>query len=226
MTVTLESHLDPSGYRDALRADVSAGLTHVPKVLPPKWFYDERGSDLFDQITRLPEYYPTRTERSILLANGADEIAATSGADTLVEIGCGTSEKTRILLDAFAEPGTLRRFVPSTSTPCAARRLAAVARQYPGVQVHAVVGDFEQHLARLPRNGRRMVAFLGSTIGNLRTGPALRIPPFGGPEPAPGRHVPARHRPRQGAGKAGRRLRRLRRRHGRVQSQRAHRGEP
>ena len=171
MTVTLESHLDPSGYRDALRSDVSAGLRMSPKALPPKWFYDETGSDLFDQITRLPEYYPTRTERSILLTNGAD-IAATSRADTLVEIGSGTSEKTRILLSALAELGTLRRFVPFDFDAVMLRGAsAAVARQYPGVQVHAVVGDFEQHLTRLPRNGRRMVAFLGSTIGNFEPGP-------------------------------------------------------
>jgi L-histidine Nalpha-methyltransferase len=172
MTITFESHLDPSAYYDSLRADVASGLSMSPKVLPPKWFYDECGSELFDEITRLPEYYPTRAERSILWDNAA-RIAATSGADTLVEIGSGTSEKTRILLSALADLGTLRRFVPFDFDGGVLRDAAAtIAVDYPGLEVHAVVGDFEQHLPLLPREGRRLVAFLGSTIGNLE--PAAR----------------------------------------------------
>ena len=144
-----------------------AGLTATPKELAPKYFYDDRGSDLFDRITRLPEYYPTRAERTILKER-AGEIAAVSGADTLVELGSGTSEKTRLLLDACAAGGRLRRFVPFDVSEATLRQAAAtLAAEYAGVAVHAVVGDFEQHLGLLPGDGRRLVAFLGSTIGNL-----------------------------------------------------------
>jgi L-histidine N-alpha-methyltransferase len=167
MTVTLATHLSPSSYADSLRADVRAGLTATPKTLPPKYFYDERGSELFDQITRLEEYYPTRTERAILLERAA-EIAEASGADTLVELGSGTSEKTRILLDALSAAGRLRTFVPFDVDPSVLRAASeAIAGEYPGIDVAAVVGDFEQHLDAIPRTGRRMVAFLGSTIGNF-----------------------------------------------------------
>jgi L-histidine N-alpha-methyltransferase len=150
-----------------LRADARSGLTASPKVLPPKWFYDEEGCRLFDEITRLPEYYPTRTERSIL-ALRAPDIAARTSADTLVELGSGTSEKTRLLLDALSAHGSVRRFVPfDVSEPTLRDAAAAIELEYPGVDVHAVVGDFECHLDRLPTGGRRLVAFLGSTIGNL-----------------------------------------------------------
>jgi L-histidine Nalpha-methyltransferase len=160
-------HLGPDDLTAALRADARAGLTATPKVLPPKWFYDEEGCRLFDEITRLPEYYPTRTERAIL-AEHAGDIAARTSADTLVELGSGTSEKTRLLLDALAVNRTLRRFVPfDVSEPTLRDAAAAIERDYTGVDVHAVVGDFERHLDRLPAGGTRLVAFLGSTIGNL-----------------------------------------------------------
>jgi L-histidine Nalpha-methyltransferase len=150
-----------------LRADARAGLTASPKVLPPKWFYDEEGCRLFDEITRLPEYYPTRTER-VILARHAGDIAARTSADTLVELGSGTSEKTRLLLDALSAHGSLRRFVPfDVSEPTLRDAANAIELEYPGVDVHAVVGDFERHLDRLPGGGTRLVAFLGSTIGNL-----------------------------------------------------------
>ena len=150
-----------------MRADARAGLTASPKVLPPKWFYDEEGCRLFDEITRLPEYYPTRTERAIL-ARHAGDIAARTSADTLVELGSGTSEKTRLLLDALSAHGSLRRFVPfDVSEPTLRGAASAIELEYPGVDVHAVVGDFERHLDRLPGGGTRLVAFLGSTIGNL-----------------------------------------------------------
>jgi L-histidine N-alpha-methyltransferase len=171
-TIAFDLHLRPSEYAEALAADVRAGLTAMPKTLPPKWFYDERGSELFDQITRLPEYYPTRTERSILAAHG-DEIAAATRAQTLVELGSGTSEKTRLLLDALRDAGTVRRFVPFDVDASVLRRAgAAIAADYPGLDVHAVVGDFENHLDLVPRDGRRLVVFLGSTIGNFE--PAAR----------------------------------------------------
>jgi L-histidine N-alpha-methyltransferase len=171
MSITLESHLVPASALEALAADVRAGLTESPKTLPPKWFYDQRGSELFDRITRLPEYYPTAAERA-LLAQRADEIADVSGADVLVELGSGTSEKTRLLLDALSRADRLDRFVPVDVDPTVLRAAGeAVAAEYPGVRVDAVVGDFERHLELLPRGGRRMVAFLGSTIGNLEPEP-------------------------------------------------------
>jgi len=167
MTVDTATHLPPSSYLERLRADVRAGLTTSPKSLPPKYFYDKRGSELFDQITRLPEYYPTRTERWILTAHAA-EIAATTRAETLIELGSGTSEKTRLLLDALGAGGTLRNFVPfDVDAAVLTHASEAVAADYPSVDVHAVVGDFEHHLGLLPRNGRRLIAFLGSTIGNF-----------------------------------------------------------
>ena len=171
MTVSVDVHLAPSSAAEALRADVLRGLTATPKTLPPKWFYDERGSELFDEITRLPEYYPTRAERSILVEHAGD-VAAACGADTLVELGSGTSEKTRLLLTALREAGGLARFVPFDVDPSVLRAAGtAVAREYPGVAVHAVVGDFERHLPLLPSGGRRLVAFLGSTIGNFEPAP-------------------------------------------------------
>ena len=173
--VTVDVHLEPGAMARALEDDVRAGLGSTPKTLPPKWFYDDRGSELFDEITRLPEYYPTRTERGILLEHGR-EIAELTKADTLVELGSGTSEKTRILLDAFRAAGTLDRFVPFDVSEQTLRDAAvAVAREYDGVRVHAVVGDFEHHLGDLPGGGTRVVAFLGSTIGNLAPEPRAQF---------------------------------------------------
>ena len=170
--IVVDVHLEPNEMARALADDVRAGLGAVPKTLPPKWFYDDRGSELFEEITRLPEYYPTRTERGILLAHARD-VAELTKADTLVELGSGTSEKTRILLDALRAAGTLDRFVPfDVSEQTLRDAAAAVSREYAGVRVHAVVGDFEHHLADLPTGGTRVVAFLGSTIGNLT--PAAR----------------------------------------------------
>jgi L-histidine N-alpha-methyltransferase len=171
MTVSLTYHLEPDDAAAALRADALAGLTATPKTLPPRWFYDERGSELFDRITRLPEYYPTRAERAVLESR-AGEIAAASGADVLVELGSGTSEKTRLLLTALRKAGTLRRFVPFDVDPSVLRAAgAAITAEYPQVSVEAVVGDFTRHLGELPRSGRRLVIFLGSTIGNLEPAP-------------------------------------------------------
>jgi L-histidine Nalpha-methyltransferase len=171
MTVALQTHLSPSSYAESLRRDVRAGLTATPKTLPPKYFYDERGSELFDEITRLPEYYPTRTERAILVANAA-QIAAASSASCLVELGSGTSEKTRILLDALRDAGTLEEFVPFDVDPAVLESAStAISLDYPKIDVNAVVGDFERHLGVLPANGTRLVAFLGSTIGNFAPQP-------------------------------------------------------
>jgi L-histidine N-alpha-methyltransferase len=167
MTISLVSHLGSDDAAAALRADARAGLTSTPKTLPPRWFYDERGSELFDEITRLPEYYLTSAERSVLQTHAAD-IAAATRADALVELGSGTSDKTRLLLTALREAGTLHRFIPVDVDPSVLRSAAtALVEEYPGLAVEAVVGDFTRHLDELPRDGRRLIAFLGSTIGNL-----------------------------------------------------------
>ncbi|MFN2495382.1 MAG: L-histidine N(alpha)-methyltransferase [Pseudonocardiaceae bacterium] len=165
----LEIHLSDSDATAALHHDVRVGLSADPKWLPPKWFYDARGSELFEQITMLPEYYPTRTERE-LLRDSAGEIAGQAAADTLVELGSGSAEKTRLLLDALTATGSLQRFVPLDVSESALRGAAtAVAQEYPRLKVHGVVGDFTRHLEflSLGRVGRRLVAFLGGTIGNL-----------------------------------------------------------
>ncbi|MEV6380151.1 L-histidine N(alpha)-methyltransferase [Streptomyces sp. NPDC051773] len=148
----------------ALRADVLEGLTRTPKTLPPKWFYDARGSELFEKITELPEYYPTRAEREILVGR-ADEIAAASGARTLVELGSGSSDKTRHLLDAM--PG-LHTYVPVDVSESALRQAGeALVAERPGLNVHALIADFTAGLKLPETPGPRLVAFLGGTIGNL-----------------------------------------------------------
>lgn len=157
---------------DTLAADALAGLTAVPKSLPPKYFYDERGSELFDRICELPEYYPTRAEREILVRHAGD-IAALTAAAGLVELGSGTAAKTRVLLSALAGAGTLRRYVPlDVSAETLERTAADLAGEYPGLAVHGIIGDFERHLDALPEPvGPRIIAFLGGTIGNLRPRP-------------------------------------------------------
>jgi L-histidine Nalpha-methyltransferase len=182
--MTTIEHRLPPGYRAAsLRADARAGLTATPKTLPPKWFYDAQGSALFEKITELPEYYPTRAERAILQAV-APEIAALTGAAVLVELGSGSSDKTRLLLSALRAAGTLRGYVPvDVSESALAAAGDALAAEYPGLAVHAVVADFDKYLG-VPADGAsaagdgtaaeggtaagpRLVAFLGSTIGNM-----------------------------------------------------------
>ena len=169
-TPRLDVHLTEADAARALRADVRAGLTATPKWLPPKWFYDATGSALFEKITELPEYYPTRAERAVLAQRAGEfaAIAARAGVDTLVELGSGSSEKTRLLLDALRDAGTLCRFVPQdVSEPALSMAIESIAADYPGLAVHGIVGDFTRHLALLPAGGRRAVAFLGGTIGNL-----------------------------------------------------------
>lgn len=162
--------VDSDWASGSLVDDVRRGLGSHPLRLPPKWLYDDEGSRLFDEITRLPEYYPTEAERRILLDHAADVVAA-SDATTVVELGSGTSDKTRTLLDAFAAADRLRRFVPVDVSEQTLRDAAAMlSERYPGLAVEALVGDFTLHLAHLPPNepgGHRLVAFLGGTIGNL-----------------------------------------------------------
>jgi L-histidine N-alpha-methyltransferase len=167
VTFTIDVHLGPDDLDAALRADALDGLSQPPRELPPKWFYDDLGSRLFDAITAVPEYYPTQSEASILVAR-ASEIAEAAPVDTLVELGSGTSTKTRILLDALGAGDRLRRFVPLDVSETTLRAAATtLTRHYPGLAVHAVVGDFERHLMKLPGGDRRLVVFLGGTIGNL-----------------------------------------------------------
>ena len=165
--VVVEVHIGPDDRRDALEQDVRCGLTAEDKALPPVWFYDEKGSLLFDEITRLPEYYPFRAEREIL-ARHAPDIVAAAGVRTLVELGSGTSEKTRLLLDAMAGAGLLERFVPFDVSEEVLTSAASDIGGHYGCAVHAVVGDFNRHLHAIPTApGGRLFAFLGSTIGNL-----------------------------------------------------------
>ncbi len=171
MTLSLSNHLAADSAHEALRRDASEGLRKTPKSLPPKWFYDAVGSELFDQITRLPEYYPTRAEAQILRARSA-EVASASGADTVVELGSGTSEKTRTLLNALRARGLLRRYVPfDVDAAMLSAAATAIARDYPAIEIDAICGDFQEHVAEIPAIGRRLFVFLGSTIGNLTRGP-------------------------------------------------------
>jgi L-histidine Nalpha-methyltransferase len=163
----IEVRLVSESWAAGLAEAALRSLTDDPPWLDPVWFYDERGSVLFDEITRLDEYYPTRAERSLLVAHAA-EIAA-AGADTLVELGSGTSDKTTLLLDAMVANGELRRYVPLDVSEETLRVAAgALADRYPSISVHGIVGDFHRHLDAIRMGDRRLVAFLGSTIGNLR----------------------------------------------------------
>ena len=181
--ISITSHLSPDEFGRSLRSDVLTGLASTPKELPPKWFYDKAGSDLFDEITRLPEYYPTEAERQAL-KRFAPEIVEAAGADTLVELGSGSSDKTRVLLDAMQDSGRLRRYVPFDVSGSALREAAVMlAERYPTLAIDGVVGDFDRHLDRIPGEagdgslgaGRRMVAFLGGTVGNYAPAPRHRL---------------------------------------------------
>ncbi|HYI99146.1 MAG TPA: L-histidine N(alpha)-methyltransferase [Thermoleophilaceae bacterium] len=164
--ITIE-RCEPDDVTPSLADDVRAGLTRDLKELSPKYFYDERGSQLFDVITTLPEYYPTRCEREILNRR-APAIVAETGARELVELGSGMASKTRALLYAMAGAGTLRRYVPFDVDPSVVEACAEeLTELYPGLAVHGVIGDFGRDLDRIPRGEQRLFAFLGGTIGNL-----------------------------------------------------------
>ena len=173
--IRIDSYLS-AGDERSLAEDVLDGLTRPFKELPPKHFYDARGAELFDRICELPEYYPTRTERAILLEH-ADAIVGANDAAELVELGSGTAAKTRVLLDAMQDAGTLRRYVPFDVTEAVVRDCAeTLVNEYPGLEVHGVIGDFERHLDRIPpRIGPRVIAFLGGTIGNFTPGSRRRF---------------------------------------------------
>jgi L-histidine N-alpha-methyltransferase len=159
------------GALATLGEDVREGLSATPKALPPKYFYDSRGSELFEQITQLPEYYPTRAEQSILDEVGA-EIVERVQPEELVELGPGSARKTHALLDPMCAGGIARRYVPVDVSESAVQESAArLLDSYDALAIHGIVGDFERDLERIPRNGeRRLIAFLGGTIGNLDVG--------------------------------------------------------
>jgi L-histidine Nalpha-methyltransferase len=174
--ILVESYVGPSDER-SLADDVLDGLTRPFKELPPKHFYDAVGAELFDQICELPEYYPTRAERAIL-EQRSDEIVAATGAAELVELGSGTAAKTRLLLRAMSEAGTLQRFVPVDVTESMVLTCAdELVDEFPELRVHGIVGDFERHLHHIPApdDGPRIVAFIGGTIGNFTPGTRRRF---------------------------------------------------
>jgi len=168
--VDLDIRIPTDNRADALRTDVRSGLTASPKSLPPKWFYDAHGSELFDAITELDEYYPTRTERQLIIDH-ADDIAELTGTSTLIELGSGSSDKTRRLIEAMSAPSdarTLQHYAPLDVSPSALRGAVGRLRaEYPDLRVDGIVADFTGALAPLPGPGPRTVAFLGGTIGNL-----------------------------------------------------------
>ncbi len=164
---TLDVHLTEADADAALREDARRGLTSTPKVLRPQWLYDARGSELFEQITALPEYYPFTAEREALAA-GADDVARLSGADTFVELGSGSSTKSTLLLDALSRTGTLRHYIPvDVSAAALEEAVPALVAGYPDLDVHGVVGDFIADLRSVPKVGSRLVVLLGGTIGNF-----------------------------------------------------------
>jgi L-histidine Nalpha-methyltransferase len=156
------------GALATLAGDVRAGFAATPKALPPKYFYDSRGSELFERITELPEYYPTRAEQSILDEVGAEIVDLVQPAE-LVELGPGSARKTHALLDPMCERGSVRRYVPVDVSESAVEDTAArLAGDYDGLEIHGIVGDFERDLARIPNSSdRRLIVFLGGTIGNF-----------------------------------------------------------
>jgi L-histidine N-alpha-methyltransferase len=170
--ITIDVHLPPGGPLSGMAADVRAGLTKPFKELSPRYFYDERGSRLFEEITRLPEYYPTRCERTILTHHAPEICAAAGGPATLIELGSGSAAKTRVLLDAMRGAGCLRSYAPVDISEQITRRTAeAVASEY-AIAVHGLVCDFERDLERVPLEGPRVIALLGGTVGNFE--PAQR----------------------------------------------------
>jgi len=163
----IDVHLEEPRVLTTMRSEVGAGLRHRPKRLPSKYFYDDRGSLLFERITEQPEYYLTRVEHS-LLEELSREISRLTSPHDLVELGAGSAKKTRVLIEAGRAEGVLRRYVPvEFSAEMAARTAAELERGYPGLEVHAIIGDIEAHLSEIPEGRRRLVALLGSTIGNF-----------------------------------------------------------
>jgi L-histidine N-alpha-methyltransferase len=175
-SIRIDNYLRDQGFFDTMAEDVRQGLTSTPKMLPPKYFYDDVGSELFERITELPEYYPMREEGKLL-----DEISPNfmrwMRPAQVVELGSGSSTKTRTLLDSAVKEGSLRSYVPfDVSESIILEAGEVLERRYPGIELHGVVGDFQRHLDKIPAiEGRRLVLFLGSTIGNMFAGPRVEL---------------------------------------------------
>ncbi|HLV22081.1 MAG TPA: L-histidine N(alpha)-methyltransferase [Polyangiaceae bacterium] len=162
----LDVHLEPSNAV-ALARDVRIGLTSAPKWLPPKYFYDAVGSRLFDRICDTPEYYQTRTEQA-LLERVASEIVNLTEPTHLVELGSGTARKTRVLLGAIERRARRCCYVPFDVSEAVLRESAEqLLGEYPWLEVHGIVGDYDRHLGAIPKGDRRLYVFLGGTIGNF-----------------------------------------------------------
>jgi L-histidine N-alpha-methyltransferase len=169
--IAIDVHLPRDGVLAGLAEDVREGLSCPFKELPPKYFYDERGSQLFEAITELPEYYPTRAERSILEMR-SEEIVTAADAEILIELGSGSAAKTRCLLDAMRAADLLDAYVPVDISEEITRETAeALVEEYEGLRVHGIICDYETHLERVPREEGALIAFLGGTIGNFRPAP-------------------------------------------------------
>jgi L-histidine N-alpha-methyltransferase len=166
--LTIDAYVDENGMLDSMAEDVRLGLTAKPKRLSPKYFYDDAGSELFEQITRLPEYYPTRAERA-LLEESADELMSTVRPQQIVELGSGSSIKTRVLLGVNSAPEYLTQYVPfDLSRGIVEEAAEGLLPDFPFLSIHGVIGDFGHHLSKIPTaTGKRLVLFLGGTIGNL-----------------------------------------------------------
>lgn len=164
---TVDVHLADTALLDELRKDVRDGLTADPKWLSPKYFYDALGSELFEQITVLPEYYPTRTERALLEEHALD-VAEATGSTMLIELGSGSSEKTKILLSAGVKHGSLETYVPQdVSVTALEGAIEQISHEFPALEVRGIVSDFTDTLHNLPSGQARTIAFLGGTLGNL-----------------------------------------------------------
>lgn len=171
---TVEVHSSEDS-RKLLAWDVRTGLSRTPKSLPPKYFYDELGSRLFDAICDTSEYYQTRTELALLKAI-APGLVERVGPTDLVEFGSGAARKTRVLLDAMMAPAGSCRYVPFDVSEAMLRSSAErLLQDYPALSVHGIVGDYERHLSHVPAGARRLFIFLGSTIGNFEAAEAVRF---------------------------------------------------
>ena len=166
--IHIENYLNDEGFFDHMAEDVRAGLSSTPKTVPPKYFYDETGSDLFERITEQPEYYPMREEGKLIVSI-AEELMGSLKPVQVVELGSGSSTKTRALLDAGRDDGSLQSYVAFDVSESIIREAGdALEQRYPGLELYGIVGDFQRHLHTIPdADGRRLVLFLGSTIGNL-----------------------------------------------------------
>ena len=185
--ISIDVHLPPGGPLSGMAADVRAGLTRPFKELSPRYFYDEYGSQLFEDITELPEYYPTRCEREILETRSAEICEAANSPATLIELGSGSAAKTRVLLDAMLDAGCLETYCPVDISEEITRETAErIAAEYDDIAIRGLVCDFELDLERIPVAAPRVIALLGGTIGNFepqqRAGFLHRVSHLLGPE--------------------------------------------